>query len=129
MDGFLKKVLYTGIPTHDTGIPTQKNGIPTQYTGIPTHPRCSDISFKRMKVFSSLHQCDMVVKVCKFSPFDYEIHFQVGKVQGNHLLRGNLSALHCFSSLPRQGPHLTLTSSSNWVGELDLSLPYQGKIC
>ena len=61
MDGFLKKVLYTGMPTHDTGIPTQKNGIPTQYTGIPTHPRCSDISFKRMKVFSSLHRCDMVV--------------------------------------------------------------------
>ena len=129
MDGFLKKVLYTGIPTHDTGIPTQKNGIPTQYTGIPTHPRCSDISFKRMKSFSSLHRCDMVVKVCKLSPFDYEIHFQVGKVPGNHLLRGNLSALHCFSSLSRQSPHLTLTSSSNWVGEPDYSLPYQGKIC
>ena len=120
MDGFLKKVLYAGIPTHDTGIPTQKNGIPTQYTGIPTHPRCSDFSSKRMKsVNISMHRCEMIVKVCIFSPFDYEIHFQVGKVPGNHLLRGNLSALHCFSSLPRQGSHLTSTSSSNWVGEPD----------
>ena len=49
MDGFLKKVLYTEIPTQDNGIPTQDTGTPTQVTGTPTHPRCSDFSSKRMK--------------------------------------------------------------------------------